>query len=1239
MSLAAELAHAVFGTVVIWLALVWVWVSSSYSQAHEQPIPALYKLRILGCVRRMKRVHALPGLRREQSGSHAHHSLDLRGIVMRAVCWLLISTIALPANLTAGNNVTINAIGGNITGTGAAITATNGAASLIASGDVNLNSATTQHSTLAESFNASKGFLSSKSALRESDTTTALAEGSSVSGKTVAIIGGRDVNINGSAVVSDNQTTISAARDVNITAATETLTSNSFAKDKKSGLGALGGISYGKREQSTDSDTTATRAATSNIASLQGNVSISAGQTYNQVGSNVMAPVGNIDITAKTVSITEARETNTSETEQKFKQSGISVNATGAIATAIHTIDSLAEQVGKAKDSRMQGLAALAGAVEAKKALDGLETLAKDPTNLAGVGISISLGSQKNQSNTQSQSNTAAGSTVAAGGNVTITAQGAGDNSNITVQGSNISAANTTSLKADGHVNLLAAQNTSEQHSQNSGSSASIGVGITLGDKTGISFNASASTNKGNSDGNDLTHVNTQVSAGNTVNIQSGGDTTLKGAVVAANTVNAAVGGDLKIESLQDTAKFDEKQANAGFGVTLCIPPLCVGASSATVTAGKTTINSNYQSVGEQSGIKAGDGGFSVNVLGATDLKGGVISSTDKALQDGKNSFASAGGVTLTNIQNSADYKAGGFSVTAGYSGAPQDGNGNPVKDNAGNVIGGKPIGGGGFGSEKGSASSTTQTGITGIAGNTAARTGDAETGIKPIFDANAVRDNVNAQISITSTALPVVAKGWADYASEQERTATTQQDKACWAEGGACRVAGHVAIGALAGGAGGAAGAGASQFAVPSIGDALKDTNLPDAVKQVIVAGLGTAIGAATGGVAGAVTGGNATVNNYLTQDQWKAMASDREKCKDDACRREVDARYTRLSQLQDNALATCDVRGDCAALVKEVSAGTITQLDLVSSGKLPEGFMGAGNLQQLGTRLAANPTLRIQVTQAITAAYVCEQNPKQCSRQAATAALTLTGLVGATVATSVVATNAARIAVAAGTTIDACLANPLLCANQAGLAVSEFLVGDALGGASVASGAAAIAASKKLLADAQITNNFYRDGAAVASVDKFFESPQNKQLALDAIVSRTVTDFSNAPLRVAYEAEVRALGRYETMAQGVTDPAQLKQLAQEANEARRQLGVKYKDATPEPLRDYIYYVNDKRYEDVLGPTYEYLRGKNKTDMEIIRSASTPNASINSFMGNFTDWLTDQKNVRIAEYLVKSGQ
>ena len=47
--------------------------------------------------------------------------------------------------------------------------------------------------------------------------------------------------------------------------------------------------------------------------------------------------------------------------------------------------------------------------------------------------------------------------------------------------------------------------------------------------------------------------------------------------------------------------------------------------------------------------------------------------------------------------------------------------------------------------------SSTSSAGIPGIAGNTAVRTGDAETGLKPISDADKVQKDINVQETFTS--------------------------------------------------------------------------------------------------------------------------------------------------------------------------------------------------------------------------------------------------------------------------------------------------------------------------------------------------------------------------------------------------------------------------------------------------------------------------------------------------------
>ncbi|MFP3454474.1 hypothetical protein R0K30_23005, partial [Bacillus sp. SIMBA_154] len=63
--------------------------------------------------------------------------------------------------------------------------------------------------------------------------------------------------------------------------------------------------------------------------------------------------------------------------------------------------------------------------------------------------------------------------------------------------------------------------------------------------------------------------------------------------------------------------------------VSVCVPPICYGASSVAGNISQQKMNSDYAAVGEQSGIKAGDGGFDINVSGNTDLKGGVIASSD----------------------------------------------------------------------------------------------------------------------------------------------------------------------------------------------------------------------------------------------------------------------------------------------------------------------------------------------------------------------------------------------------------------------------------------------------------------------------------------------------------------------------------------------------------------------------------------------------------------------------------
>ncbi|MCO6180925.1 hemagglutinin repeat-containing protein [Ciceribacter sp. RN22] len=171
-----------------------------------------------------------------------------------------------------------------------------------------------------------------------------------------------------------------------------------------------------------------------------------------------------------------------------------------------------------------------------------------------------------------------------------------------------------------------------------SATSSGAGFGIDLG--TGLPV-ANGSYATGEGDGTGVYNLNSHVTGTGTVVLNSGADTVLRGAVVSGETVIANVGGDLLIESLQDTAAYDEKSfsVSAGFGPS----GLSGGFNKGTVTG-------DFANVTEQSGIVAGSGGYHVVVEGGVDLVGGVIASTDTT----GNSSLSADHLTYSDLTNSS---------------------------------------------------------------------------------------------------------------------------------------------------------------------------------------------------------------------------------------------------------------------------------------------------------------------------------------------------------------------------------------------------------------------------------------------------------------------------------------------------------------------------------------------------------------------------------------------------------
>ena len=203
----------------------------------------------------------------------------------------------------------------------------------------------------------------------------------------------------------------------------------------------------------------------------------------------------------------------------------------------------------------------------------------------------------------------------------------------------------------------------------------SFGVGA---GSSGLSLDIAASRGKGQANSDSTTYNNSHVSAGNAVNITSGADTNLNGGNVKANQATANVGGNLNVESLQDIAVSEANQKTTG--IALSIPIVGTGGS-ASFSQSKQNSNSNYASVNEQSGIKAGEGGFTINVGGNTDLKGATVTGSSDA---SKNTLTT-NTLTTSDINNSMSASASSSGVSVGTN--MMDGKYAMAKAIAGNIL------------------------------------------------------------------------------------------------------------------------------------------------------------------------------------------------------------------------------------------------------------------------------------------------------------------------------------------------------------------------------------------------------------------------------------------------------------------------------------------------------------------------------------------------------------------------
>ncbi len=134
-----------------------------------------------------------------------------------------------------------------------------------------------------------------------------------------------------------------------------------------------------------------------------------------------------------------------------------------------------------------------------------------------------------------------------------------------------------------------------------------------------------------------------------------------------------------------------------------------------------------------------------------------------------RGSTVKAGGtLTTSDIENKASYEAKSVSVSVSSGGSSMPGQGLSAS-----------LSGAGMGKDSGRSSSTTTAGISGIAGDTAKRTGDNAQGIGKIFDADKVRQEIQAQTKITQEFAKQASSTIKSYSDQQKQSLQDQIKKA----------------------------------------------------------------------------------------------------------------------------------------------------------------------------------------------------------------------------------------------------------------------------------------------------------------------------------------------------------------------------------------------------------------------------------------------------------------------------
>ena len=569
---------------------------------------------------------------------------------------------AVVSQLNAGGNLSITATEGNISAQGALLSA-KGDGNLWAKDNITLDVATSRQHQSSESRQKGVDIDFSRRATdingiyagktlgngeRESQQASVLSFG----GESRVTAQSGNLTFVGTQLVSEGDNHLSAGKNIQITTATDR--SQQTERDTFHGWGEAvvsdteRFSGYNRKLSSQSGEQVLHKGAT--VASLNGNTTLTAGEDIAVTSGQILAK-NHLLIDAENVTFDIAYNQEESQSKQSDLKMGMFARISSPIIDLIQTV----EKTVKDKDAGDRLKAAQLMGAAAKGYSDYTDAAAGGALLRAEVGAGFSHSRQRQESEAQiSQGNTVNAKEI------TITAR----SGNLTATQTNFTSRDSEGKRIEGsRVTLNAAKDivlqAGESHEQRTGkqqnAGVEVGVGVSVGAQTGVYVYGQAGFGNGKQNETHTTYQNSHLDT-ETLSLNSGGDTTLKGATARAKQINADVKGDLRIESQQDEHRSESQNAGVGIRVQASIGSAWGASGYGNASSG----NAYSKQVNEQSGLFAEEGGYHIHADNVH-LKGGAIASTNA-----QNSELTTNKFTFEDIQNTSESQA----ITAGLSGS-----------------------------------------------------------------------------------------------------------------------------------------------------------------------------------------------------------------------------------------------------------------------------------------------------------------------------------------------------------------------------------------------------------------------------------------------------------------------------------------------------------------------------------------------------------------------------------------